>query len=734
MGSITTSSTSSSSVSSPTVPLINYFSRDFTKLRADLITYVQNYHADKFAYFNDASPDMMYLEMLAYFGDVFNYQLDKAFNESFRGTAQSRESLIRIAQDFGFYNYFPKPASSQVVLAIDVPAVPNSDGSAMIPDPRYLVSIYSGMRLESNNGTTFESIDEVNFASGLNRTIVPNYDANNKLINFTVKKSVVVTAGVSKIQRFYVNNNNIAPFLEITLTDNNVTEILGVVVVPGNTFVPPDDSAFRSDVNTYTEVEHLAQDSIFVDINPTDNTIQNLLNAYTDMSINYGEWVNKPKRFIVRRDRDNNTKLIFGSTLIDYSAWTQLIGTTDVSTLANFSLSQVLNNSALGEIPPVNSTLFIKYRAGAGVSSNALYNQITDITDKQFFDNTTASDFSVLDRVRQSLRVDSNLPAIGGTDPMTNEEIRHSVGKVFAANDRAVVYEDVKALINAMPARFGQPFRISYEEIKPKVLNYTQIQNYVSAKLDELLALPMSTDRINKSTEIKTFMQNILSSTVQIDQNGNPITLATSSNQILQNTPSLWLGEKCRLYVLGIDQDFQPTTIYKDTKGVWQSPNELLKQNIKNYLISKRVIGDWIDIVDASVVNFQVEFTIMADRKNKQKVLIDCLTTLRNYFDVHNWQINQPIFVANVNTILQEIDGVINVVSLKFNNVFGTDVESNKEYSPPEIGRYFNNTTNALNTSNNKFVMNTTNNVIMSRPDTFLCVKYPDIDIRGFVL
>lgn len=713
---------------------INYNSRDFASLRQDLINYVKNYHSDKFAYFNDASPDMMYLELLSYVGDTINYQNDKSFNEVFRESAQSRDSLVRIAQDLGFYNFFPKPSTTQAVLSISVPAVPNSNGSAMIPDPRYLISIYSGLQAQSSNGAVFECLHEINFASGDRRTIVPNYDSNNKLIDFTVKKAITLVAGETKVQRFYVSSQNAQPFLEVFLDDSLVTEVLGVVAVAGNSYDIPDDSDFRDIDKIYVQVEHLAQDKIFVPINPIPAELNKLVNQYTDMTINYGQWINKPKRFMVRRDLDNRTKLVFGSTLINYEYWNKLVGTTDISQLTNFTLNQVLNNYALGEVPNIDTTLFIKFRSGAGTSTNALSNEITDIIAKNFVQSTQAADFVVLDKVRSSLKITSNIPAVGGTDAMTNEEIRQSTGKIFAANDRGVTYEDVKALVNRMPAQYGAPFRISYEEIKPKVLNYSQVNNYVNLKLDELLALSSTVDRENKVYEIKQFLQTLPTQTAQVTQDGVTFDIATTTRQLIGNTTSLWLGEKCRLYVLGLDQDYIPTSLFKDTDGVWRSKNELLKQNIKNYLVTKRVIGDWIDVVDAFVVNFQVEFTIMADAKNKQRVLIDCLTKLRDYFNVYNWQINQPIFVSNVQTILQEIDGVINVVNLKFWNIFDTDNESGKEYSPAQYGRYFNNTTQAYNNQNNKFLMGTVNNVILSQPNTFLHIKNPEIDIKGYVL
>lgn len=713
---------------------INYNSRDFSDLRADLISYAQTYHSDIFAYLNDASPDMLFIELLAYIGDNLNYQTDRAFNETFLTTAQSIDSLVLIAQDLGFYNYYPKPSITQAVLSITVPAVANSDGSAMIPNPLYMIGLYSGLQVTSSNGTIFECLTETNFANSNSRTIIPNYDSNNNLVNFTVTKAVALQAGQTLIQRFYVSSTNAQPFLEVFIDDPAVTQVIGVVPVAGNTYVVPDDSAFRDLNLIYVEVEHLAQTQVFVPISPFPSDVLTLVNQYTDMSIQYGQWIDQPQRFIVRRDANNNTKIVFGSALLDYSTLAQLIGSTDLSTINNFSINQVLTNYALGKVPDIDTTLFIQYRTGSGTATNALSNQITTITNKSFFATTAAVDQSVLDQVQGSLTVTSSFPAVGGSDAMSIEELRNSIGSIFSANDRAVTYSDVQSLINNMPPEYGIPFRISYEEIKPKVLNYSQIQNYVATQLASLLTLTTATDRTNLVFTINQWLATLPTETAQITQSGQVFDIATSSSQILTETPSLWVGEKCRLYVLGIDQDLQPTSLFIDSNGIWQSANSILKQNIKNWLVTKRVIGDWIDIVDASVVNFQIEFTVMADSKNTQKVLIDCLTALRNYFNVYNWQMNQPIFIANVMTVLQQIDGVINVVSLNFWNIFNTDIESGNIYSPAQYGRYYNNTSQAYDTTNNKFLMGTVDNVIQSQPGVFLSLKYPETDIKAFAI
>lgn len=723
----------------PNKPLINYFNRDFESLQNDLVAYAKNVHSDVFKYFNQNSPDMLYLQMLAYIGDTLNYQLDKSFNEAFLQTAQSRESIIRIAQDLGFNNFFPKPSSTQAIVSINVPPIPNEDGTAMIPDPSYLFGIYPGLSVQSSNGTTFECLDEVNFAQATNRTIIPNLDSNNLLIDFTVEKTLVLFAGETKIQRFYVSESQSKPFLDILLDDAEVTEVLGVLVRPGNTYSLPDDEDFRGDVeNSYSEVENLAMDKVFVPSSIPEE-LSSLVNAYTDMTINYGKWINKPKRFIVRRDKRNQTILTFGSTLVDYTAWNNIIANLPASELGNFSLNQILNNMSLGEVPPMNSTLFIKFRSGAGVKTNVLTNSITDITSKQIFSPTAPGNLTIFEQVKSSLVIKSSLPAIGGTNSLTNEEIKHSVGKVFAANDRAVTYEDVKHLITTMPVKYGQPFRVSYEEIKPQVLSYNQIQKYITIKLDEILLAPTTVARELKVQEINDWIVKYPLNTAWINSQTNSGTLFSEQTDGLSEPSNiaehqLWFGEKCRLHILGLNEELQPTTLYKDENNLWQSPNTLLKENIKNFLVEKRVIGDWIDIVDALVVNFQVEFTILADKKNKQQVLIDCLTRLREYFSVYNWQINQPIFISNVQTLLQEIDGVINVVDLKFYNIFDKDLFTGRQYSPKEVGRYRYLNSNALNTQSNKFQMVPIDNIIVSAPNTFLSVKYPECDIIGNAL
>ena len=60
---------------------INYLSRDFTSIRADLINYLKTFFPEQWQDFNVTSPGMALLELNAYVGDLLSYATDKKYNE-----------------------------------------------------------------------------------------------------------------------------------------------------------------------------------------------------------------------------------------------------------------------------------------------------------------------------------------------------------------------------------------------------------------------------------------------------------------------------------------------------------------------------------------------------------------------------------------------------------------------------------------------------------------------------
>jgi hypothetical protein len=136
-----------------------------------------------------------------------------------------------------------------------------------------------------------------------------------------------------------------------------------------------------------------------------------------------------------------------------------------------------------------------------------------------------------------------------------------------------------------------------------------------------------------------------------------------------------------------------------------------LKHNLKNYLAEYMVITDAVNIKDAFVVNIGVNFDIIV-RPNYigRDVILQCNTLLQDYFDIRKWNINQPINLSSIYTLLDQVKGVQTVQKVEIINLQGGDYS---EYAYDVIGA-------------------TRNNVIYPSYDPMIFeVKFPTTDIKG---
>lgn len=107
---------------------------------------------------------------------------------------------------------------------------------------------------------------------------------------------------------------------------------------------------------------------------------------------------------------------------------------------------------------------------------------------------------------------------------------------------------------------------------------------------------------------------------------------------------------------------------------------DTLKENISLYLSKFRLISDAVDVIDAKIINVGLKYTISAEPSaNKTTVIQNINASLKNYFKIENFHIDQPINTGDVNNIILNTAGVVSILSLKFVNKFGT--EDNNIYS-----------------------------------------------------
>lgn len=117
---------------------------------------------------------------------------------------------------------------------------------------------------------------------------------------------------------------------------------------------------------------------------------------------------------------------------------------------------------------------------------------------------------------------------------------------------------------------------------------------------------------------------------------------------------------------------------YNDQKQLIQS-NKAIKENLKTYLSKYKMLTDSINIKDAFIINiaFSFQITVLPDFIANE-VLFKCINDVKKYFDMDNWQINQPIIISDVRNKIAMVTGVQSITQMKFYNVF----DSNQGYIP----------------------------------------------------
>ena len=113
------------------------------------------------------------------------------------------------------------------------------------------------------------------------------------------------------------------------------------------------------------------------------------------------------------------------------------------------------------------------------------------------------------------------------------------------------------------------------------------------------------------------------------------------------------------------------TLAYNNNKELIPASNSL-KNNLRTYLSQYMLLTDAIDIKDAFVVNIGVKFDIVTlPNIASRDVLLNCTNVLKEYFAIDKWNINQPINLSAIYTLLDKVKGVQTVKNIRVENKSG---------------------------------------------------------------
>ena len=607
------------SVKKNMVKSVNYLNKDFNDFRNNLIEFAKVYFPNTYNDFNEASPGMMFIEMAAYVGDVLSYYIDSSFRESLLAYAEEKRNIYNIAQSFGYKPKVTSPASTVLDVFQTVPAL-NQE-----PDFRYALNVKAGSQAKSSaTGTTFRTLEDCNFkfSSSYDPRIVTIFETDSGApTKFLMKKKVKAESGtiVSEVFSF----GTATKYSQVKLANNDVIEIISVT---------------DSDNNTWYEVDSLARDTIFEDMeNNSTNDPTSVINRDTAPYIL--KLRKTSRRFTTYIDENDNTILRFGAGISDNPdeeiipnpdmVGSSLPGSPTYLTTA-FDPSNFLKTKAFG-LAPSNTTLTVKYAYGGGIDDNVNADDITELSSVSYEIQDDLLTTSLVNDAKGSVAVTNPKPATGGSAGQSIREVRESALGHFQAQQRAVTKEDYNIRAYSLPAKYGNVAKVHM--VQDDQLNK-------SAQTDDLERKVTQEDVDNERT-LKSF---------QVGRIPNPLAMD--------------------MYTLGFDTRKKLTRL-----------NQTVKENIKTYLSQYRLVTDAVNIKDAYVINIGVNFAILTKVGfNKNDVLLRCVSAVQDFFDIDRWQIGQPIVLSDIAYNISLVDGVSSVVAPKENNPMGLAVAIENKY------------------------------------------------------
>jgi len=443
-----------------TTNVIRYGSRTFGEIRTDLITLIKQTYPEVLSDFTDSSVGAMLIDLNAGVANNLAINTDRVFQETQLEYAQQKSSILNIAKNMGFNIPAKRPSVTVVDFTVLIPVLGDR------PDASYYPTLNAGAQVVGG-GKTFETKNDIQWSSpysslgDVNRSIIPNLDSNGVVVSYSITKREVVFNGTSNIYKRIISSNDVVPFFTITLPDANILEIESIYLMQGTNWGSnPTSDDYLKLGERYYEVDFLAQQRIFF-----ENSQSSQSNNNTN-GIVAGAWLDVTKKFIKEYTPNGYCKITFGSGDADVNAFKDGFLKEGVSN--KYFLENFLNNTALGEKLKANYTLFIKYRTGGGANSNVGARILTQLGSYKLTANGSRQDYN--QNVVRSLKVSNPIPAIGGNDGLSVEQIRQLIKYNFSSQYRDVTLTDYLMQVYKMPGKFGSPYRANVLKLNNKIV------------------------------------------------------------------------------------------------------------------------------------------------------------------------------------------------------------------------------------------------------------------------
>ena len=592
---------------------ISYLARSFDDIKSELLNFSKKYYPELSDNFNDASVGAWMLDMVSAVGDDLAYHTDRMYQETNINSANSRSSILNNARMNGIKIPGAKSSLCEVELSCTVGVKDNSPKVDELPVLKMGGTV-------GNSSYTFELTEDVNFAEQFNkdgfsnRKIVPTRDNNGIITGYTVTKNTIVVGGQSKIYKKVILEDDLKPFMEIVLPEQNIMNVESIIFKETSNFDNDpqmyeffvDDEEFKvknEDITTYRyfEVDSLSDQyrfgTVMDDDSNSDNS--NTVNypplqescitygeANDDITVNIrnyyqGKWKPIVQKFITEYTDNNYLKIIFGCA-------TDIVETPiNASKYAENIMSKMVNNKMLGILPKAGWTMYVLYRVGGGVETNLAQGAINKLLNVDIVFNEGGDlETSGKTRVIKSLSVYNPTTSIAGKDAPSTEELKYLVKYSIPTQDRCVTLKDYKAKILQIPPKYGCPFRCNAMEENNKIIIPMLGLNY-NGKLDSTLP-------------------------------------------------------------------------------------EILVQNVKEWLSNYKNLTDYIEMRSGKIYNLGFDVDVFVDKNyTTPDVIASIINKVYDYMDVNKRDMGEDVFIGDLEREINNLDGVIGLIGMRIYTIYG---------------------------------------------------------------
>lgn len=168
------------------------------------------------------------------------------------------------------------------------------------------------------------------------------------------------------------------------------------------------------------------------------------------------------------------------------------------------------------------------------------------------------------------------------------------------------------------------------------------------------------------------------------------------------NDPSA-TNRRMAIYIASEDQD-----------GKLTQASSSLKSNLKNWISQYKAMNDVVDIYDAKIINFGIDYKVVLDTRFKDINIIGrCNKAIQDYFS-NQLYIGEPIYITRLYSILSKVEGVADVKTVNLYQKNGAN------YSPIVI--------------NFDEAMSSDGTYIMTPKNAIMELKFPSRDIKGTLI